>query len=667
MSLLDLFRGKSRNKPSPPNIPVDLDGNGERIYYEDIVSSVKEELERRRGERAMLELQWTLNANFLAGHQNCDIDVRTRTIAETERVTREDCERRIYNRIAPLMETRQANLGSVKYDMVVKPRSSEAEDCEKAMISTKLLEYCQNVTDFNAEAEKMTAWCELCGTAFTLSWWDTLRGEAIGESVIEIQTENGDVKETVNRINSGDIAFGLLTSYEVFPYSLTVDEIADQHDIIIERVLDIGEIYDLYGRKYDGEELESYVLSPIPGASGGHGISNAVFGMAKETRKNCEKVIMYIENPSREYSAGRLIIIIRDEIIYYGSLPGGVNPLVSVKSKPVAGQFFGKSVIQDLIPLQRSYNDAYNKLQDFIKTIANNTWLVPSGSLEETDAEGIESGSILVYRPEFGGKPEIVKYPEPPAIVQQQLDRISSDMEYTAGVSQLMVVGSAPSGVTSGTAIDNLRQIDATRMSLTADSIRNSVIATARIWLRLNKEFSSGYRVIRIAGDDEKGSVYTWCADDINSYDIEYTAENELRHSRDSQRNDFIQAFNMGLLFGEDGRLEAQYVERGRELFELNSYKSVTEAELQRKNAVRENSYFGSGAASERGIYDDDAAHLSEHIKYALSAEFRLLRRKSPEYAAVFDRHIEEHRAALARKEAENMRKMLMGKEFSNG
>ena len=36
MSLLDLFRGKPKNKPDPPNIPVDLDDKGERIYYEDV-------------------------------------------------------------------------------------------------------------------------------------------------------------------------------------------------------------------------------------------------------------------------------------------------------------------------------------------------------------------------------------------------------------------------------------------------------------------------------------------------------------------------------------------------------------------------------------------------------------------------------------------------------
>ena len=78
-----------------------------------------------------------------------------------------------------------------------------------------------------------------------------------------------------------------------------------------------------------------------------------------------------------------------------------------------------------------------------------------------------------------------------------------------------------------------------TRMSLTADNIRDGVIAMAKIWLRLNKEYSVGYRTVLVAGDDDMGGIVTWCSDDINSYDVEFTAENELRHSADKHMLQF--------------------------------------------------------------------------------------------------------------------------------
>lgn len=654
MSLIDIFRGNTREKPSPPNIPVDMAESGERIWSDDIVSSIKEELERRRGERSSLELQWALNANFLAGHQNCDINVNRRCIVDEESTDRIDRERRVFNRIAPLMETRHANLGSVKYDMVVNPRSPEASDAEKAKISTKLLEYCQSQTDFKSKADEMISWAELCGTAFTLSWWDVDAGETVGRGEEVRVNADGDVKRADKTYTAGNVAFGLISAYEVFPHSLVIQEIENQHDIILEQVYDVGKIFDIYGKKFDGEDVESYVLTPIPNAVGGHGQSNASFGVTKETRPNCERVITYLENPSAEYPAGRYITIIKDEIVYYGTLPGGIMPLVAVKSKPVVGQFFAKSVIQDLIPYQRVYNNVCNKINEFIDTVSNNSWLVPRGSLnvDSIEATGIEAGSIIEYDPAYG-VPSLLEYPSPPTILQNQRAQLASDMEYVAGVSQLMVVGAAPSGVTSGTAIDNLRQIDATRMSLTADSIRSAVCKMAEIWLALNKHYSQGYRVLLICGKDDIGAAYTWCAEDINSFDVSFAAENELRHSKDAQRQDFVQAFNMGLLMGANGQIEEQYKERGRELFDLpETQAAYTVDDLQRKNAKRENAYLEGGVIPQRYKYDDDEIHLAEHMKYALSEEFRELRKRFPSYTEAFDNHINEHKEQIAAKEA---------------
>ena len=57
------------------NAPLDVDIDGKKLFSDDIVSMVQTELSRRREARRNTELQWVLNANFLAGHQNCDINV----------------------------------------------------------------------------------------------------------------------------------------------------------------------------------------------------------------------------------------------------------------------------------------------------------------------------------------------------------------------------------------------------------------------------------------------------------------------------------------------------------------------------------------------------------------------------------------------------------------
>lgn len=663
MNLIEFLRGLSPGaKKRPPNTPVSRDDEGEVLYADDIISHITQELERRRGERAGYELQWSLSANFLAGHQNCDIDLASNSIVDEDRVEKRDRERRVYNHIAPLMETREANLGSVKYDMAVKPRTSEPEDIAKAAVSTKLLQYLQANVDFQHKMATVRRWSEVCGTAFTLSWWNKDAGEVIGYELMETPQPDGTVKQVKREIRQGEMDMGLLTAYEVFPHSLVVEDIRDQHDIITEQVLDVGEIYDRYGVKVDGEQAESYALSPLPDAVTGHGRSNAAFGVNKVTREDCAKVITYYENPSKPHPRGRLIIIVKDVIAFYGELPGGVMPIQAVKAKVQTGLFFGRSVIQDLIPLQRTLNNVRNKTMDHIATVANNIWLVPEGSTDVAamDMEGIEPGSVIIWNPERG-KPEIIPYPDPPAIMMQYADMIEKDMEYVAGVSQLMVYGAAAS-TSSGKALETRREIDQTRMSMTADNHREAVLGMAKIWLALNKEYSTGYRVMQISGREDQASVYTWSAEDINSYDVEYVAENELRNSPEQQKQAFMEAYQLGLFTDDNGRMSREFKRRAWEKFQLGSLDEAMELDdMQAQNARRENAYLESGVIPKRFKYDDDRVHLEEHIKYALSADYRLLMHRAPEYAALFDQHIEEHRAVIQQKEqAAQMQAMAM-------
>jgi len=676
LSLLDVFRrGKDDLERITNNTPV-AEMDGDVIWAEDVVSYITDELERRRTERASLELQWTLNGNFLAGHQNCDIDMLTCAVVTEDRVEKVDVERRVYNHIAPLMETRHANLKSINYDMVVNPRTVEMDDYAKAKVSTKILEYCQSVTGFNSKKDKLIAWSELTGTAFTMSFWNADGGEVVGYADMSPPDEtscadriSGVVSPEKKPVKSGEIAFGMVSSYEVFPSSLSVQEIEDQRDIIIEQVWDADKVYDVYGLRVDGTTVESYVLTPMETGVTGHGRTNAVMGVSRETRDNAVRVITYLENPSRDYPMGRYIVVIRDRIVYYTDLPGGIMPLVAFKAKTVAGQFFGKSVIQDLIPYQREYNTVVNKVHDFIRTIANNGWLIPEGSVvnEETISQnGIESGACIVYNAAFG-KPEIVQYPSPPSVVLNERDYLYHEMEYVAGVSQLMVNGAAPSGINSGVAIENLRQIDSTRMSLTGDNIRDGVVAMAKIWLKLNKRFSVGHRTLQIVGADDLGCAVTWSAEDINSYDVEFAAENELRHSKDQRRQDFLQAYELGLFTDDSGRMSREFKRKAWELFRIGSFDDAMSLdEIQQKAARRENTFFEQGVIPERGRYDDDMIHLEEHMRYALSMDYKLLAKNMPAFAAKFDYHIAVHQEEVKKKQAQQMQ-MAMAVQNKGG
>lgn len=646
MSLLDLFKGRKRPQAQNPRFYVARDEQGDEIYSDDIVSRILGELEQRRSDRSAYELQWALNADFVAGNQNVDINIARRTIEQEIAGARKVDERRCYNRIAPLMDTRLANLMSVQYAMTVQPRTNEMDDIAKARIGTKLLEYCQSATSFADQINQLLQWAEICGTAFTVSWWDKNRGDVIAR-IEDAETGQG------TDVHLGDLAFGLLSPYEVFPESLTVQNIEDQHDVIVEQVFDVDTVRDVWGLDIDGEDVEAYMMTPQPAAVTGHGHSNVSMGVSKTTREGCARVVTYYERPTTAHPRGRMIVIIRDKIVFYGELPAGVMPIVAFKSREKPGLFFGSSPVEALIPLQRSYNELQNKILDYAHAVVNAPLKTPIGSLniDEIAANGgISTGDIVEYDPAFG-EPRYFEVPQFPPVLIQQRDQLAHDMEYTAGVSQLMVYGAAANSA-SGKAIENRREIDMTRMSLTADNIRNSVIAMAKIWLKLNKAYSEGYRTMLIAGSDDMGGIYTWCADDINSYDVVFTAENELRHSAEQQRQDFLTAYQMGLFTDERGVVPEDIKRRAWDLFRVGKLADIRDMDdQQRKNAQREIRYFEGGVIPEDDKYADDKIHLEEHLRYALSNDFRLLKQRLPEWAQLLEEHIDRHMAKIAAKQ----------------
>lgn len=666
MGLLDFFRGNRQNTArEPPTFYVERNESGEPLFSDDIVSNILNELERRRGDRASYELQWQLNADFVAGNQNMDIDFAGKRLIQDDFAHDRVKERRVYNRISPLMDTRLANLMSVSYEMFVKPRTGEAEDAAKAKISTKLLDYCQSNTNFTDQMNQLLQWAEICGTAFTVSYWDKNAGEVIAE--MAVADDNG-VEMPPVPIHIGDLAFGLLSPYEVFPESLTVQNIADQHDIITEQVFDVDTVRSVWGIDLPGESTEAYTITSQPNGTSGHGQQNNTFGISRVTREGCARVVTYYEKPTLLHERGRMIVVVGDRLVFHGELPAGIMPIVAYKSREVPGWFFGKSPIEALIPLQRSYNEIQNKIMDYVHVIVNAPMMAPEGSLDLDEVQsmgGIQAGDIIQYAP-GRGEPHYLEYAPFPPLLTAQRDQIAQDMEYTAGVSQLMVYGAAANSA-SGAALNTRREIDMTRMSLTADNIRDGVIQTAKIWLKLNKEYSIGYRTVLIAGDDDMAGIVTWCSDDINSYDVEFSAENELRHSRDQQREDFVNALQMGLFTDDNGMISKDIKRKAWDLFKTGNLEDVLDLEdQQRKNARYEVTLFQKGVIPRDDKYADDAIHLEEHLRFALSNDYRELESKMPNWAAVFDEHIEKHRANIAKKQQEQQMQMMQAQMMQN-
>ena len=642
-----------------PDIAIDTDRDGKTLFKDDIIHNILEELERRRGERSALERQWTLNANFLVGNQYCEVNPYRGDIEQLRPVW-EWLNRETFNNIAPLIETRIANLKKINYMMKVKPATNELEDYAKADISTGILQYTQKASDFESKKDTMIYWNELCGNCFWLSWWDSNKGDKYAvETVVDVD-DKGMTRKSERAYYQGDLDYGLITPYEVFPESIFKQGVENQRSIILEQVKSVDDIYDLYDINVEGSDIETFELTPVA-SGGGQGYENTVISIGHRTAENAEKVITYFERPSKHRPDGLMAIIVGDEhLVYYGALPYSKIPIIQVVCHEVAGQFFGKSTIENLIPLQREYNRCINSIHEYVGRLPIGSFLVEEGSIdiEEYEEHGLECGALLVYR--NGTNPPVpIPNGQLPSEVMQERYNLKNDMEYVAGVSQLMVSGNAPQSNMSGTAISNLMEIDNTRLSLTGSHIRNSIRKLAVQWLEIYKKYATTRRVVNYVGLNDIGKALIWSSEDINSYDVDYVTENELLMSEEMQKQRFFEAFNLGLFTDNTGRIPERVKNQALEFMKIGNYSELLSLNtLQIQAAQRENALFESGSVPKVSEFDEHEIHIEEHMRYVLQMKFRLLKYKKPEYAAALENHIREHKMAVQMQQQQAMMAM---------
>lgn len=619
--------------------PLCYDRQGNRLFAEDLVEMVDREAEKRRQQRLPFELQWRLNANFLSGNQHCDINVHRSTVENYEPLY-DYMSREVFNRIAPIMETRLSHLMRVDYGASVLPKSGEYEDMQKAGIADRLLYLRRKNEDYRAGFDRIMGLSELTGSAFVMCWWDQARPFAGGGG----QT----IEEGAHQKTLGDVAFTVLSPYEVLPEDLYAEEVEEQPSLIVEQIKSVSEIFDLYGVMLSGGKVSSCGFTAASGA-GGLGYESGTMALGQVFKEDSVILRTYMEKPSGAYPAGRLIITAGGMLLYYGALPYDRYPLCAVKSGSVAGQFFGKSVIENMIPLQRSYNGIKNRINDYINRSTCGQLLIEEGSVDADDLNdrGLAPGAPIVYS-RGSALPALLETPTLSDFACAQCEKIEKDMEYAAGVSGMMAGGTLPAAVSSAAAIEILQNLDTTRLSLYAENIRKGVLSLFAIWLSIYRRYVTEKRALCLAGRNKRGAVVEFLGSDLCYDELYFEKENELQVKEEEQRRMYVEALQLGLFSDENGKLSAEAKINGiRRLLGREGQTPFAENEVQRDNARNENADFEAGEELFVSAFDDHALHLNEHRLFALQDRFRSLEKTDRERVKPFLLHIDAHKRAL--------------------
>ena len=614
--------------------------NKEKYFYSEledkvIVDFVNSDFKKRQEDRRPYELSWELNMNFYLGNQYSYIS-NSGELSDIEKKYYWE-NREVFNHIAPVIEARLAKLSKVKPKLSVKPSGNSEHDIYSSKLTKAILSSTIENNSLSSLITTATHWSEITGTCFYKICWDNSKGNTIGK------LNDQDVK-------NGDVSISICSPFEIYPDSNSSVEIEDCNSIIEARAFPVDIINELWNVNIKGEEIDIYELNSNAFLSNISGRSN-ITKIVHSTKQNHVLLLERYEKPTIKNPNGKLTIVCGDKLLYDGELPYKIGkngergyPFIKQVSTKQLANFWGISVIERCIPIQRAYNAIKNKKHEFISRLASGVLSVEDGSvdIDNLEEEGLAPGKILIYR-NGANPPEFLNPGTIPAELENEEEHLLDELNNLCCVSDITINNKIPNNVNSGSALSLLIAQDESRLSLTAEHIRNAIQKIGNCIVRLYKQYATTKRLNKILDDNGTLELFYWTNSDLNSDDIILEFNNELEETVNDKREYILKLFNAGLLSDENGNISSSTKNKLLMILGLNSWESYESTdELHKKRANRENIEL---IKLEKPLsIDNHTIHIEEHIRYLISDNAENL---DMELKNKLLKHIEEHKQVL--------------------
>lgn len=613
--------------------------NDDYFYEEQIVNNVLEDFKNRQAERRSFELQWQLNMNFLMGNQYCQIGPSGEIEDEDKDYYWQ--QREVYNHIAPIIDARLSKLSNMKPSMTVVPASGDERDIKTAKVSKKIVNSIYNKLAVSGMINQANKWSEVCGTSFYKVTWNSAKGSLIGKN------------DLGKAISSGDVEITVCPPFEIYPESSSCADINDCKSIIHARAYHIEDIKNIWGVEVEGSDVNVFSLdnSNMSDAFGFFGENKRYIN---GTRKDYAVVIEKYEAPTVEFPNGKLTIIAGNKLVYLGDLPyinGNEGercfPFIKQTSNEQPGLFWGVSIIERLIPIQKSYNTIKNRKHEFMNRLSMGVLTVEDGSIdtENLEDEGLSPGKVIVYR-QGANPPSFMSFDKIPVDFSSEEISLLEEFTTVSGVSDLMTNSVTKYANLSGTALQRLIEQDDSRIACTAESLKEAIKTMGKHVLRLYRQFASIPRLSKIVGDNGDIEVFYFNSSDISSDDIVFETENEIGETTAQKRAMVFDLINAGLLQDENGKLSNRMRVKALELLGFGVWENAQDInELHLKRAASENlKMIESGETISPLEVDEHDIHITEHTAFLLGGEFEKKAQKNPRLTEVILSHIRMHK-----------------------
>jgi hypothetical protein len=615
------------NNKKPKNGSLSKGGN-KKTFYEDIVRDVADDFFRRAAERRKYELQWRMNMKFFRGEQFSQI-TPSGDLDESGNLYNWQ-EREVFNHIAPVIETRLARLNNVKPKVNVRPATGLDDDINNAKFAARIISSVFARSEIESVVNEGTMWADICGTCFYKIGWNTEKGAIIGK--------RGDS----SYIREGEVEITVCPPFEIYPDSLNAGGMKDIKSLIHVKSYSVAQIKDIWGEDVSSAANVIFTENALAQVYADGFVASAAG----------EQNVYVIERysaPSPDFPDGVLSIVAGDKLLYHGPLPYingfGENafPFVRQASIEQTGLFFGGSVIERLIPVQRVYNAVRNRKHEFLNRIAAGVLAVEDGSIDtdNLEREGLPPGKILVYR-QGSAPPRMLDVNGVPNDFNNEEEKLMNEFVAIGGISEITRYSKLPANLTSGIALSLLIEQDEARLNITARNIKNAIKNIGAGVVGLYKMFAKERRLKSLAKETDAALIESFKFGEISCDDIIIEGDNDMTDTPASRRSMVIDLLKLGLLADENGRLSDRTKAKALEILGLGNWENSRDVDdLHIKKAARENKILDGEYVGADKI-DNHKLHIDEHIKCAVS-----ICDGRAEFKERLEKHIGEHKVFL--------------------
>ena len=581
--------------------------------------------ERSAKGKRRVEQQWLLNIAFIAGDQLAKVNRHTGALDRIDvEYDPEWVVRVVSNRILPVYRALTSKLTKSKPMPAAKAHSREESDIQAARAAIKLEEHHWDTLKLDEKHSELGNWLAATGNVFYKQFWNPKKGDRIID-MEEMDTEAGltegglpQFKATKTDVkadfNLGDTDLVLRTPFNIYPQPGKT-KLRDMRMIGDAEIMDADEIFELYGKEVQPVKDTKFVKI-------NSSLSQTIdAGMLEERAQddNTATVKELYILPCRQFPGG-LVFRWAGDVILSTEENCSELPFTHFGLIEVPGRFWYKDIVEDLVPIQRRWNQLLSKIE-MHNNLYNDPPVIIDPRIIDIDDWTNEPGSILEKKSPGGDPPFVMPVPQLDMGIFRELEILDQQFEIIPVLNKVSYGKDTPNAK-SGVAINFLQEKDNDVIRPLIDQIEAGYAEVFKKDFKLcqaNYEEDRGFAVV---GEDNKVEWIEFSkADLFTNLDVGVEPGSAMPRSKVAQQALVMDMLEAG--FFTDPQTGKPNFAKALKYMEFGSVDDIYQDNaLDTNQAQRENDKMKDGVLAHPEEWHNHEAHVYEHNRLRKTADF---------------------------------------------